>query len=179
MLLASTTAGGYSLEVTTPEEAATESMQLQKIADKIGMGNIKGLEQWITKNIKYRADRTARDEWKEPRTTLADGTGDCEDFATLQLELLKKLGITEVFLLGVSRVGRNLGHVVCFFRVAKDSNWQYFDFEKLKQGPRSFKELRDWVARDCRYGSKIDYQLAKPDRTNLTRSEEASFGLDS
>ena len=171
-------AGAAIIETKTVEEVAAENIQLQAIADEVGPGNFQGLSNWLSSHIKYKEDRTAADEWKEPHTTLKDGTGDCEDYAILALEVLKRMGVQDVFLLGVSRKSRSLGHVVAFFRVSKDQKWQYYDFEKLKMGTQTFEDLKYAVARECRYGSNIEYQLADRDRKNLPPVDEAKWGLD-
>jgi len=167
----------YVTETKTPEEAASESIQIQSIADEVGTGNYQALSRWLSVNIRAREDRTLADEWKEPHTTLADGTGDCEDYAVLTLEILKRMGVQDVFLLGVSSTTRNAGHVVAFFRENEEQPWQYYDFEKLKGSTKNFKDIVNAVARECRYGSRIQYLLADRDRKNLPPSDEQAHGL--
>lgn len=168
-------ASSYIIEVKTVEEITLENVQLEAIAATVGKGNYKGLSEWLAKNIKWKEDRTPADEWKEPHTTLKDGTGDCEDYSILALEILKRMGVKDVFLLGVSRTDRNTGHVVTIFKESKDQAWRYYDFEKLKTGPIGFQELVYAVARECRYGSRIEYQLANSERKNVPPREEKNY----
>jgi hypothetical protein len=170
-------ANAYIIETKTAEETAVENVQLQQIADEVGVGNYKGLSRWLATHIRYKEDRTPADEWKEPHTTLTDGTGDCEDYAILTLEVLKRMGIHDVFLLGVSSKTRNIGHVVTIFRENKKQVWSYYNFEKLETGKQKFDDLVYAVARECRYGSKIEYLLADGNRKNVPPSEEKANGL--
>ena len=177
MLSVSPIANAANTDVKTPEQAVAEDILLTKIATEIGPGNYTGLQSWLSKNIKYREDRKSDDEWREPWQVIRDGYGACTAFSVVSLEIVKRMGVKDVFLLGVSRVGRNMGHVVCIFKTDKDARWQYYNFEKLENGPTSFRSLIDVVARECRYGSHIEYQLANRDRKNIPPAEEKNYGL--
>lgn len=173
--VSSTKLRSYVVEIKTLAEIEAENIQLQAIAAEVGPGNYKGLSEWLSTHIKWKEDRTPADEWKEPHTTISDGTGDCEDYAVLALEVLKRIGVKDVFLLGIARIDRNLGHVVCIFKESNEQPWRYYDFEKLKTGPVSFRELLYTIARECRYGSKIGYQLADINRKNIPPGDEKNF----
>lgn len=147
---------------------------IQSISDTVGVNNFDGLAKWIHTNLPYKTDRVKADEWKDPIKTICDGTGDCEDLALVALAVLKLWGIQENYLLGVSKNGRNLGHVVCIFRIRPELGWMYYsnDDNFVHQGPMEFKDLPYQVAREMRYGSDIGWELADCDNKNLPPGEE-------
>jgi len=176
-LLMATGAFAANTYVKTPAEAAAEDVQLKKIAAEIGPGNYKGLQDWLSKNITYRADRRSDDEWREPFQVLKDGYGACSAYSVVSLEILKRMGEKNVFLLGVSRVGRNMGHVVTIFKTSKTDVWQYYNFEKLENGKVGFKDTLYAIARESRYGSNIEYQLADVERKNVPPANEKNYDI--
>jgi transglutaminase-like putative cysteine protease len=176
--------GFFTLGCTTipatplPPTVDTDPMvTFQAIAAKVGPGNFQGLADWLSAHIKYREDRTAADEWQKPIEVIRDGRDDCEGYAVVALECLYYMGVQEAYIMGVSRLDRKMGHVVCIFRAEKDQNWQFYDFEKLKQGPKDFKDLPYAVARESRYGSHIEYHLAHRDLSNITPQDEVTLGM--
>ena len=161
--------------IKTPAEVIAEDLQLKKIAAEIGPGNYRGLQKWLSTNIKYRSDRRSDDEWREPFQVLKDGYGACTAFSVVSLELLKRMGEKNVFLLGVTSVGRNMGHVVTIFKTNPTDVWQYYNFEKLEIGKVGFKDTIYAIARESRYGSHIEYQLANVERKNVPPAEEKNY----
>ena len=101
-LLMATGAFAANTYVKTPAEAAAEDVQLKKIAAEIGPGNYKGLQDWLSKNITYRADRRSDDEWREPFQVLKDGYGACSAYSVVSLEILKRFCNNIVFCFGCS-----------------------------------------------------------------------------
>uniref|UniRef100_A0A6M3KZW9 Putative peptidase n=1 Tax=viral metagenome TaxID=1070528 RepID=A0A6M3KZW9_9ZZZZ len=58
--------------------------------------DVQDVISWVADNIKYRSDKQRYDEsdyWQMPQQTLARGTGDCEDFVILDMQLLWEIGI--------------------------------------------------------------------------------------
>ena len=163
----------YARDIKSPQYLMEEETKLQSIAKEIGPSNFQGLHRWLETNLRYKEDR----DWKEPLEIIQCGKGDCKNYGTLTLAILKHMGVKDAFLLGVCAKNRNLGHVVCFFRENKDQAWRYYSFEKLENGPKSFKDLPYVVARECRYGSRIMYQLANEDMKNIPPEEEKNYGL--
>ena len=163
----------------TPEQLKAEDAQLQKIADEIGPGNYKGLERWLTVHMHYREDRSKADLWHEPSQIIAEGRGACTAYGTLALAILKHMNTKECYLLGVSPMHSNHGHVVAIFRDKVGDYWRYYDFEVLKSGSRDFKGLYELVGRTTRYGSHVEYKLANRDMKEIKPEEEASYGINS
>jgi len=56
---------------------------------------------WVADNIEYRSDeaRYGEEYWQSPQQTLARGTGDCEDFVILDMQLLHEIGIESYMVL--------------------------------------------------------------------------------
>lgn len=44
------------------------------------------ISNWIATNVTYKSE--SNDNWQEPKTTVQKGTGDCEDFAILYMNIL-------------------------------------------------------------------------------------------
>lgn len=153
----------------------------QQLADTIGARNYDGLCTWIHQNLPYKTDRTTADEWKEPAKTLQDGTGDCEDLAGVALEVMILWGVKDSYFMGVSNKARNTGHVVAFFRDKPEDNWRFFsnDDAQLYGGGRTLADVMNSVGRMMRYGTNLEYQLAKDNsgKSNIPKSEEGSYGL--
>ena len=151
----------------------------QQLADTIGARNYDDLCTWLHKNVPYKTDRTAADEWKEPEDTLKDGYGDCEDIASVAREVLRIWGVQDDYILGVMKVGRNYGHVVCFFRDVPTDEWRFFsnDDASLHRGGFNLPDLVRSVGSIMRYGSNLEYKLANRDNVEITKEEEAAYGL--
>lgn len=152
-------------------------LTVKEVALEINVGDTVALQNWMSSNIKYKADKKDSEDWAGSEETLRRGYADCEDYAILATEVLKEWGFVDVFILGVSKVGRNVGHVVCIFRTSKEQPWMYYDFEKLKKGTQLFKDMPQAIATECRYGSKIEYRLANKDIKDVPKSEEVRYGL--
>jgi hypothetical protein len=153
----------------------------QQLADTIGARNYDGLCTWIHQNLPYKTDRTAADEWKEPAKTLQDGTGDCEDLAGVALEVMILWGVKDSYLMGVSNVARNTGHVVAFFRDKPEDDWRIFsnDDATLWKSGKTLDSVMRTVGSFMRYGSNLEYKLAKDNsgKSNIPKEAEASYGL--
>lgn len=151
----------------------------QMVADEVGSRNYDALCTWIHTHLTYRSDRTAADEWKEPEVTLADGTGDCEDLAQVSLEVMRLWGVKDAYLMGVSNVTRNNGHVVSFFRDKPTDDWRIFsnDDAKLHSGGRTLNDVMHSVGSMMRYGSNLEYLLANNRNENIPPEAREEYGL--
>ncbi|MBU0683969.1 MAG: transglutaminase-like domain-containing protein [Candidatus Omnitrophota bacterium] len=100
-----------------------------RIIDLIKNNNITSLEEysaWLEKNIQYRADGE-NDEWALPQETLGRLYGDCEDYALLNVAVLRVLGYeSKIVILGTSEKE----HAICVFE--KNGNFLWFDNAELK-----------------------------------------------
>ncbi len=92
--------------------------------------NIHSLEdyaQWLKGNIKYQSDGP-QDTWATPMELLHKRSGDCEDYAFLNLAVLKILGYQPHFF-ALGRPGNF--HAICLFKVNDDYVW--FDNTELRR----------------------------------------------
>ena len=61
----------------------------------IAIETLKEVDAWVRERVTYERDKPVwniPEDWKTPDRTLADGKGDCEDFALLAAHRLKELG---------------------------------------------------------------------------------------
>ena len=74
---------------------------------------------YVNARVSYRDDRG--DRWQTAASTLARGTGDCEDFAIAKYQMLRALGFAEEDLhLTLARdLVRNVDHAVLIVRVGE------------------------------------------------------------
>ena len=70
-----------------------------------------------------------------------------------------------------------MGHVVTIFKTSKTDVWQYYNFEKLENGKVGFKDTLYAIARESRYGSNIEYQLADVERKNVPPANEKNYDI--
>lgn len=151
----------------------------QQVADTVGIRQYDALCTWISKNLTYRTDRTAADEWKDAPVTLKDGVGDCEDLALVALEVMRIWGVKDAYLMGVAATSRKLGHVVAFYRDKPEDEWRFFsnDDSHLYAGGRTLDDMMHSVGRIMRYGSSLEYQLANNKNENIPPEARAGYGL--
>ncbi len=88
--------------------------------------NIEGVLKWVSDNIEYRSDfqlYSTLEYWATPEETFKKKAGDCEDFAILDLYLLKRdLDIEGKLVIGISKYSYNYqGHAWL------EIDGQYFD----------------------------------------------------
>ena len=77
--------------------------------------NVDDYALWISE-FTYQAE-VLEDNWKTPKETIRDKGGDCEDFAILAVEVLKKLDY-KVYLIGIEleREGELKGHAIALLK---------------------------------------------------------------
>ena len=77
------------------------------------------VNSYVNRTVKYRDDRG--DSWQTAATTLARGTGDCEDFAIAKYQMLRSLGFADADLsVTLARdLVRNVDHAVLIVRVGE------------------------------------------------------------
>lgn len=65
----------------------------EKAAARIGTNKSKAMDAWqyVYDRVDYRLSK----EWKEPRQTLMEGVGDCEDVTFLLASMFPNMGIDE------------------------------------------------------------------------------------
>jgi predicted transglutaminase-like cysteine proteinase len=83
--------------------------------------NLEDYISWLQENISYASDAT-EDRWADPLDTLNFRSGDCEDIAFLNAEVLKSFGFeARVLAYGHDKEA----HVICLF--IKDGKYYIFD----------------------------------------------------
>jgi len=97
---------------------------------------------WLQKNITYTAD-SSKDDWADPLLTLNRRTGDCEDIAFLNEEVVKYFGYKpSVLAYGHGKEA----HVICLFM--KEGKYYIFDNTKFYRdiSSPSLKEIFHFLA---------------------------------
>ena len=102
-----------------------EDLTVISVISRNNISSINDYSQWLNNNIAYRLDGVS-DEWSASEVTLARGNGDCEDYAFLNMTVLRVLGYTpKVLAVG----GNGESHAVCVFK--ENGNYTIFDNAKL------------------------------------------------
>ena len=132
--------------------------QHQDIVNLIVRHNIQSLEeytQWLKTNIHYQNDGP-NDIWSEPKHTLQNKTGDCEDYALLNATVIEVLGFKPHFLALVKKGHR--AHAICTFK--NNGRFLWFDNAKLiKTSVTSLEQLAQSISKDYGYSSLLEYDL--------------------
>ena len=72
--------------------------------------------EWYLSYFHYKIDQSDNDEWKSPERFIRDGGGDCEDFAIMVYELLKRNGYKpEIYTIWNPNDDRDYGHALCVY----------------------------------------------------------------
>lgn len=110
---------------------------------------------WTMTNLTY-IDDGILDYWGQPYETLEKLGGDCEDFAFLNVKILKMLGY-EAIALGLSKNAmKTNGHAICLFY--NGTHWKIFDNQYLK--PMQFETKEEALSTiKTFYNYKIIYVL--------------------
>ena len=102
----------------------------KQIVDFIYENKIQSLEdyaQWVQKNISYKKE-FGTDIWQDPINFLSKRKGDCEDYALLNMEVLKVVGYQPQF---IALMGQKKSHAICVFEL--NGEYYYFDNAVLKK----------------------------------------------
>jgi len=87
--------------------------------------NLEDYVRWLQEHVTYASDAD-KDDWADPLITLNKQTGDCEDIAFLNAEVLKHFGYEpQVLAYGHGKEA----HVICLF--IKDGKYYIFDNTKF------------------------------------------------
>ncbi|HED05262.1 MAG TPA: hypothetical protein ENI61_01100 [Ignavibacteria bacterium] len=108
-----------------------------KIFEEIKITNVSELHTWIVSNLKYIIEKPndfwAGQEWKMAIQTYRDGGGDCEDLATFNFEMLKRLGYNPILVLvWYTEREIDIGHAIVIFKEVdgKFGIFSNLDYEK-------------------------------------------------
>lgn len=121
--------------------------------------NIRSLDDyilWLAQNVTYSTDIT-KDDWADPLVTLNNKTGDCEDIAFLNAEVLKYYGYEPQVL----AYGRDKeAHVICLFM--KEGKYYIFDNTKFYRDivSPSLKEIFLFLVK--KHNARYLLQLSQP-----------------
>jgi len=91
---------------------------------------------WMIDNLTYQYDK--EDYWKRPEETLRDKGGDCEDFAILVRDFLKKKGY-KVYLFLIAYSDHYAGHAIT---VIKHPDKTYSHFDNRYYISRKFRSIK-------------------------------------
>jgi hypothetical protein len=94
------------------------------------------IRDWVATNIDYMSDekRWGEDYWQTPEETLAYGTGDCEDFATLLCSLLRVYGIdAERVYVALGIDDEEYGHAFLIEDWYHDGEWRRIESQAAAQ----------------------------------------------
>lgn len=84
------------------------------------------LGEWMEKEFTYQKDLD--NTWKHPHQTVKDKGGDCEDFASLAVFVLKDLGYqAHVIAIKWKTDEGIVGHALAMFKRKDDDTWDFFD----------------------------------------------------
>lgn len=89
------------------------------------------LGHYLWKNFSYESDQSnfgKNDYWQTPEEFIANGKGDCEDFAVFASELLKQTG-RKAFVLSI--YGDGYAHTICVFM--ENGRYQAIDETEVKR----------------------------------------------
>lgn len=89
-------------------------LSIQELASRLQTPE--DIAHYLWRHFRFETDRTqfgADEYWQLPEELLANGKGDCEDFALFAQALLKEKGIASFVL---SIYGNRYAHTVCIFK---------------------------------------------------------------
>jgi len=108
--------------------AKPQTANYPDIASFLRSQNITSLDEyisWLSDHVHYAADDTS-DDWADPMHTLNKKSGDCEDLAFLNAEVVKYFGHeSQVLAYGHGKEA----HVICLF--IKEGKYYIFDNTKF------------------------------------------------
>jgi len=132
------------------------------VATFLKINHIQTLEEytlWLKQNINYAAD-IGKDDWADPVLTLNKRSGDCEDIAFLNAEVLKYFGYEpNVLAYGHGKEA----HVICLYM----QGGKYFIFDNTKYyrdiSSPSLKEIFQFLAKEhqAQFMLKLERQPKK------------------
>ena len=98
------------------------------------------IAEWFNKEFAYQLEMT--DDWQKPKEMVASKMGDCEDFAMLAAELLRRIGISgEIAIIRIRGLGL---HAIC---VWQDDNGNYNFFSNKELIYTGEKDIRQAVGK--------------------------------
>lgn len=85
------------------------------------------LAGWLSRDFQYVFE--VADGWQPAEETIDRGAGDCEDFAVLAQEVLKRLGIPSDIII-VKFQGLNISHALCLWQ-EKDGSYSFISNQEI------------------------------------------------
>jgi predicted transglutaminase-like cysteine proteinase len=140
-------------------------LKILNIINAEGIKSLRGYEQWLQKNIKYRSDDGV-DVWSLPDETLRKKYGDCEDLAFLNAAFLHVVGY-QPKTMGLLRGRGNKGHAICVFE--KCGYYLWFDNTKLnKISATSMEEFGKYILKSHSYARLFEIDLDAKSQNSLS-----------
>lgn len=130
-------------------------MRIMHLVNANGIRSLEDYAGWLKTNILYKSDGP-KDSWSPADQTLRRKTGDCEDYAFLNIAVLKVLGFKpQMFILS----GKDGYHAICAF--VKDGTFSLFDNNRLKETTaRSIPELARLMANGQHFSTVHEVDLS-------------------
>jgi len=99
------------------------------------------ISDWLSREFTYRLELP--DRWQAPSETLSSKMGDCEDFALLGADLLRRIGIESDIAIVKFR-DLNVSHAICIWKNSEGS-FDFMDDRRLRRTGE--KRIEDAVGR--------------------------------
>ena len=110
--------------------------------------------QWTAKNIEYVSEKSGESDWQNPGVTYWLQTGDCEDFATLAMYLIHRLGIDSRMVAG-TRLADGVKH--CWLETTGDW-WEPQSGHRSNYYAKTYKDIKyydyDYMLGEYELGGK-------------------------
>jgi hypothetical protein len=139
------------------ELIVAEGIQWPKLKDA------RDIETWVKANIKYNSDEKLhgeRDYWQTPEETMVLRQGDCEDYAFLNQELLRRINIESVVLcISEGCFDDKASHAICAF--PKDSPTSFFSNQYLRKSSTHVLYLIKSTYPRCQKMSILEFKNRK------------------
>ncbi|MBM3250347.1 MAG: transglutaminase domain-containing protein [Candidatus Omnitrophica bacterium] len=132
------------LVVTLPPRSFAQGLTLERVTSFVHTPT--QLAGWLSRDFEYIFQ--LGDGWQPAEETINKGTGDCEDFAVLAQEVLKRLGIRSDIVI-VKLKGLNIAHAICLWQ-EEDGSYSFISNQEIcrtqKKSPQEAvaKFYPDW-----------------------------------
>ena len=117
----------YSINGVTVCQPSSLDIEIRHLINQNNIRSIEDYTNWLKENIRYAKDE-GKDTWAVPQITLGKKYGDCEDFAFLNVAVLRVLGYQSRVLVMKGPTGC---HAVCVFK--ENGYYFWFDNAELKK----------------------------------------------
>jgi predicted transglutaminase-like cysteine proteinase len=129
--------------------------EIVKIITRNKIQSLEDYTRWLKTTIRYQTDGET-DTWSQPKETLHNQAGDCEDYALLNATVIEVLGYKPHFLALVRKGQR--AHAICTFK--HNGYFLWFDNDRLiKTTMTSIEQLARDLTTSYDYSALLEYDL--------------------